>query len=63
VAGLSSSNPTPAEIRQARESAGLTQTQAAAMIHCGLRAWQKWEGGERKMHPAMWELFQIKTRH
>lgn len=31
------------------------------MIHCGLRAWQKWEAGDRKMHPAMWELFQIKT--
>lgn len=32
------------------------------MIHCGLRAWQKWEAGDRKMHPAMWELFQMKTR-
>ena len=55
-------NPLPAEIRRSREAAGLTQTQAAALLHCGLRAWQKWESGERRMHPAMWELFQIKTR-
>lgn len=55
-------NPTPTEIRQAREIAGLTQTKAAALIHCGLRAWQRWEAGDRKMHPAMWELFQTKAR-
>lgn len=54
-------NPPPADIRLAREAAGLTQTQAAALIHCGLRAWQKWEAGDRKMHPAFWELFQIKN--
>ena len=55
-------NPSPAEIRQARELAGLSQTQAAALVHAGLRSWQHWEAGDRVMHPAFWELFQIKTR-
>jgi DNA-binding transcriptional regulator YiaG len=53
-------NPTPDEIRQARASAGLTQTEAAALIYCTLRAWQDWESGARRMHPAFWELWRIK---
>jgi DNA (cytosine-5)-methyltransferase 1 len=55
-------NPTPAEIRAAREAAGLTQTQAGALIHNTLRAWQRWEAGDSPMHPAFWELFKMKTR-
>lgn len=55
-------NPTPEQIKQARKEAVLTQTQAAKLVHCDLRAWQKWEGAERKMHAAMWELFLIKTQ-
>jgi putative transcriptional regulator len=54
--------PTPAEIRKARDGAGLTQAEAAALINCSLRAWIKWESGERAMHPAFWELFLIKLR-
>jgi putative transcriptional regulator len=54
-------NPTREEIRGAREEAGLTQTEAGALVHVTLRAWQQWEGGERSMHPAFWELFRIKT--
>lgn len=53
-------NPTPAEVKAARESAGLTQEGAAKLIHCTLRGWQEWEAGNRKMHPAFWELFRIK---
>ena len=56
-------SPSPAEIRQARELAGLSQAQAAALVHAGLRSWQHWEAGDRVMHPAFWELFQIKTRY
>jgi len=55
-------NPTPKEIKQARLNAGLTQTKAANLVHCGLRTWQQWEAGDRKMHAAMWELFNIKTK-
>jgi putative transcriptional regulator len=58
-------NPTPAEVRAAREAAGLTQAQAAALVSTTLRAWQAWEqdGGEyaRRMHAGLWELFKIKT--
>lgn len=56
-------NPTPAEICAAREQAGLTQTQAAELIYGTLRAWQEWEAGNRRMHPGLWELWQIKTAH
>lgn len=54
-------NPTPEAIRAAREGLGLTQTQAGAVVYAGLRAWQEWEAGARRMHPAIWELFRIKT--
>ena len=60
-----SANPAPAEIRAAREAAGLTQTEAAELVHSTLRAWQNWEtesGDEqRRMHPATWELFRVKV--
>lgn len=48
---------TPEAIKAARAAAGLTQTQAAALIYCTLRGWQDWEGGKRAMHPAFFELF------
>lgn len=60
-AGNPARNPKPVEIVLMREGAHLTQTEAAAMVHANLRSWQKWELGERQMHPAFWELFQIKV--
>lgn len=60
-AGNPGATPTPEAIRAAREAAGLSQTAAAALIHSSLGAWQKWEQGDRRMHPAFWELFQIKV--
>jgi len=53
--------PTPTEVRAVRLGLGLSQAEAAAIVHHKLRAWQKWEGGESAMHPALWELFRIKT--
>ena len=53
--------PTSEAIRAARASAGLSQAKAAELVHAGLRSWQQWEAGDRTMHPAFWELFQIKT--
>jgi DNA (cytosine-5)-methyltransferase 1 len=58
--------PTPDEVLAARQAAGLTQTQAAELVHSKLRAWQCWEAKEgtaehRRMHPGLWELFRIKT--
>ena len=66
-AGHPARNPTPAEVRAAREAAGLTQTQAAALVHASTRNWQQWEQSEgassaRRMHPGLWELFRIKAR-
>lgn len=55
------STPEPAEIAAARATAGLTQTEAAEKIHGTLRSWQDYEGGQRRMHPGLFELFLIKT--
>lgn len=60
-------NPTPAEIRAARESAGLSQDAAAALLYKARGTWAQWEAREgspnhRAMDPAFWELFQLKAR-
>lgn len=56
-------DPPPKEIvRAARRAAGLTQTEAAAMIYRTRRNWQQWESGERRMDAALFELFLIKRR-
>lgn len=52
---------TPTEIRTARESAGLTQQQAATVVHVGTNTWRHWEAGRSPIHPGLWELFLIKT--
>jgi DNA-binding transcriptional regulator YiaG len=64
-------NPDPATIRRARERAGLTQTEAAALVHSTCRRWQQWEAEREaraegrtenaRMHPGLWELFRIKV--
>lgn len=53
--------PTPEQVKDARQRAGLTQTQAAELVYSKLRSWQQWEAGDRAMHPGLWELFRIKT--
>lgn len=52
----------PAEVLDARKSAGLTQAQAARLVHLssGLR-WSEYERGERSPDPARWELFLLLT--
>ena len=40
---------------------GVTQQQAAGMVHVTLRAWQHWESGQRTMPAGLWELFVIKV--
>lgn len=54
-------SPSPEQVREGRAAAGLTHAAAAALVHANTRSWQKWEAGERDMHPAFWELFCIKT--
>jgi len=68
-----SRNPKPEEIKKARVAAGLSQTAAGEMAHVNYQTWQQWESdallpsGEknpahRRMHPAFWELFNIKVK-
>ena len=54
-------NPAPAQIKQARKDAGLTQTAAADLIYKSCRAWQQYEKGDRAMDLALFELFMIKV--
>ena len=53
--------PAPDAIRERRESAGLTQTAAAALIYRSRNAWQQWEAGKRQMDPALWEYWLIRA--
>lgn len=57
--------PTPAEVRAAREKAGLSQAEAAAKVLGSVRAWEKWESlgatENRRMHPGLFKLFLITT--
>jgi DNA-binding transcriptional regulator YiaG len=60
-------NPTPAQVRKAREEAGLTLEQAGELVYTSWRSWQNWEAAtdsaeHRRMHPATWELFLLKVR-
>ena len=52
----------PSTVVSVRKSTGLTQSMAAALVYKSLRAWQQYEGGERKMPLDTWELFLIKTK-
>lgn len=54
--------PSPAEVLAAREAAGLTQAQAAELVHLGAQPrWAEYEAGARTIDLARWELFLIKT--
>ena len=55
------SNPRPEQVRAAREAAGHSQTEAAALIYSTRDGWAKWEGGERRMHPGLWALYLLRT--
>lgn len=49
-------------LRAARERAGLTQEEAAALVHqSGGRVWRRWENGERAVNEAAAHLFAIMT--
>lgn len=47
---------------QTTKEIGITAAQdwCADQVHTTRRAWQQWESGSRGMHPAFWELFNIK---
>lgn len=61
---IRTSNPTPAEVRAAREAAGLSQEAAADKVHCTRIAWARWESegaDARRMHPGIWDSFRLLT--
>lgn len=54
--------PTPEQVLAARLAAGLTQQQAAAVVHRTERKrWSEWETNVRRMQPDTFELFLLKT--
>lgn len=54
--------PTPERIRRARDQAGLTQAEAAEVVHLANPVrWSEYERGVHGMTLAMWELFLVKT--
>ncbi len=63
----SMTQPTPKQIKAARNAAGLTQTQAGALVGVLKRTWVAWESDEdkpshRNMPYAKWELFKILSK-
>lgn len=58
---------TPEQLKQLRKSAGLTQVEAAKLVHAGEKTWQNWESdpklpASRKMPESVLELFCLKTK-
>lgn len=53
--------PTPEEIITARQSVGLTQGDAAAIVYTTDRHWSNWERGVSKMPRSSWRLFRLLT--
>lgn len=54
--------PTPDEIRAARAAVGMTQQQAAGLVHLAARQrWNEFESGTNGMDAARWELFLLLT--
>jgi hypothetical protein len=55
-------NPTPQQVKDLREDVqrqfeiGITAAQdhCAGAVFTSRRAWQQWEHGDRRMHPAFW---------
>jgi len=56
-------SPTAEEVKALRAQLGLTQKESATLVCYSERAWQHVEAGERKMHPAAWQLYALKTMH
>jgi transcriptional regulator with XRE-family HTH domain len=48
-------------VREARAALGITQAEAAALALVSLRAWIKYESGEREIPAPTWALFRVRT--
>jgi hypothetical protein len=55
-------NPTPTIVKQIRVAVGLTQAQAAELVHLGdVMRWSEYERGVRAPDWARWQLFLLLT--
>jgi len=55
--------PLPAQVQAARAAVGLTQREAAELVHLlDAKRWGEYETGARKMDTARWHLFLLLTR-
>jgi DNA-binding XRE family transcriptional regulator len=54
-------HPSPSDIRDARAAAGLTQTEAAAVIGYSLRGWQDLEAGLGRINSVLWAAWRIRV--
>lgn len=52
-------NPTPDEIRQAREKWGLSPADAARLCFNTGQWWEDCEAGTKRMHPAIWRFWRL----
>lgn len=50
------------KLKRLRNVSGLSQSNAAAMVHVQQRSWARWESGEHNVPPGILELFCIKTQ-
>lgn len=56
------SKPSPQDVLNARLSAGLTQSQAAFLVHlAAVVRWSEYERGVHSMPLALWELFLLRV--
>ncbi len=56
------STPKPDELKEFRRVHGMSTKEAAELVHVTEGAWERWEAGERPMHPAFFELARLKVR-
>lgn len=59
---MNGETPSPAQIKRARARANLSQKAAAALIYQERKSWNRYEAGLVAMHPALWELWNIKAK-
>jgi len=50
------------ELKNLREQAGLSRSEAARLIGVADRTWQRWENGEKTLPDGVTELFQRRLR-
>jgi transcriptional regulator with XRE-family HTH domain len=52
---------TPIELKELRKRLGLSQTEAAGLVHVSQRTWARYESGAKPVPPCVVELFLIKA--